>query len=90
MYETNGLEIYKVTENNVNGGSYRIFARKLNRGSIDYPEKTSKEDINNFINSVNTSKEKTYRFINDELKKKTTHMFMELRRKEILFYSILI
>ena len=76
MYESNGLEIYKVTENNVNGGSYRIFARKLNKGSIDYPEKTSQEDIINFINSVNTSKEKTYQFINDELKKgKTTHVY---------------
>lgn len=76
MYETNGLEIYKVTENNVNGGSYRIFARKLNKGSIDYPEKTSKQDILNFINSVNTSKQKTYEFIRDELQKgKTTHVY---------------
>ena len=31
MYEKNGLEIYKVTENNVNGGSYRIFARKTKK-----------------------------------------------------------
>ena len=55
---------------------------KLKRGSIDYPEKTSKEDINNFINNVNDSKEKTFQFIMDELKKEKPHMFTEhLQRK---------
>lgn len=76
MYEKNDLEIFKVTENNVNGGSYRIFARKLKSGSIDYVEKTSDKDIDNFIKSVNQSKEQTYRFINEESQKgKITHVY---------------
>ena len=36
MYEMCGLEIFKVGENSVNGGSYRIYARKLKNGSILY------------------------------------------------------
>ena len=76
MYEKNGLEIYKVTENNVNGGSYRIFARKLKTGSINYKENTSDDDISNFIKNINDSKEKTFQFIMDEFKKgKTTHVY---------------
>ena len=33
------LEIFKVSENSVNGGSYRIYARKLKNGSITFSEK---------------------------------------------------
>ena len=36
------------SENNVNGGSYRIYAKKLKSGSIDYPEKASKLLHNSF------------------------------------------
>jgi hypothetical protein len=45
LFEHNGLEIYKVEENGINGGSYRLFARHLNKGSIDWPEKFSAEDL---------------------------------------------
>ncbi len=38
LFENNGLEIFKVEENPINGGSYRLFARHLQTGSIDYPE----------------------------------------------------
>lgn len=39
LYEQNGLEIYKVEENSINGGSYRIFARHYRKGSIEFEEK---------------------------------------------------
>lgn len=38
LYEQNGLEIYRIEENKMNGGSYRIFARHYRKGSIDYNE----------------------------------------------------
>jgi hypothetical protein len=45
LFERNGLEIYKVEENGINGGSYRIFARHLSGGSIDFPENYSVKDL---------------------------------------------
>ena len=38
LYEQNGLEIFKVVENDIQGGSYQIWARKLNEGSIEFEE----------------------------------------------------
>src|SRR3989338_3428488 len=38
LFEKNGLEIFQVEENSINGGSYRLYARKLKNGSIKYPE----------------------------------------------------
>jgi len=48
LFETNGLEIYDVQENTINGGSYRLFARHLDKGSIDYPENCSEGDLYRF------------------------------------------
>ena len=31
LFEKNGMEIFKIEENDVNGGSYRIYCRKFNR-----------------------------------------------------------
>lgn len=39
LYEQNGLEIYKVEKNKINGGSYRLFARHFKKGSIPFKEK---------------------------------------------------
>lgn len=39
LYEQNGLEIYKVEQNGINGGSYRFFARHKQKGSIKFKEK---------------------------------------------------
>jgi NDP-4-keto-2,6-dideoxyhexose 3-C-methyltransferase len=76
MYEKNGLEIYKITENNINGGSYRIYARKYNSGSIEYKENTSDLDLKKFIANVNSSKDKVCDFISNENKKgKVTHIY---------------
>jgi hypothetical protein len=49
LFEHNGLEIFKVEENSINGGSYRIFARHFSQGSIDYPENYSEQDLHEFM-----------------------------------------
>ena len=45
LFEQNGLEIFRVEENSINGGSYRIFARHLQQGSIDYPEESFEQEL---------------------------------------------
>lgn len=52
LFETNGLEIFKISENNVNGGSYRIYARKKINGSISYSENVSVDEILKFAERV--------------------------------------
>ena len=41
LYERNGLEIYHVEENDIQGGSYQLWARHLDGGSISYDEDIS-------------------------------------------------
>lgn len=77
MYEKCGLEIIHVSENNVNGGSYRIYAKKLtDKGSIDYKEKASKQDLISFKNRIDENKEKCINFLEQEKAKgKTIHVY---------------
>lgn len=57
LYERNGLEIYKVEENSMNGGSYRIFARHLDKGSVDFKEKEyTVQDFKDFFTRVEKNK----------------------------------
>lgn len=63
LFEKNGLEIFKVEENSINGGSYRLFARKYNSGSIDYPENINKESYLRFWKNVEKNKEDCVNFI---------------------------
>ena len=69
LFENNGLEIFKVEENKINGGSYRIFARHLNKGSIPYKEEVSEKRINKFFSDISLSKNKTVNFMKNEIKK---------------------
>lgn len=50
LYERNGLEIYHVEENDIQGGSYQIWARHLDKGSIVYYEDNYK--LNKFFSTV--------------------------------------
>lgn len=50
LYERNGLEIYHVEENDIQGGSYQIWARHFTKGSINYEEDVSQ--LHNFFNNV--------------------------------------
>jgi len=67
LFERNGLEIFKVEENNINGGSYRLFARKLKNGSIDYPEPDF--DYEDFARRLEDNKKKCVDFIKAEISK---------------------
>ncbi len=60
LFERNGLEIFKVEKNDMNGGSYRLFARHLDKGS-----KPMKEVINlhKFVVEIEKNKKKTVDFI---------------------------
>ena len=70
LFENNGLEIFKIEENDINGGSFRIFCRKFNKGSIKLSEPNVLKSINNFVKRIKLNKEKTTRFIRQEVKKK--------------------
>ncbi len=67
FFEKNGLEIFKVEENGINGGSYRLFARHLKKGSIKYKE--PKYDYRAFAKRLKTNKKKAVDFIKEEVKK---------------------
>lgn len=57
LFEKNGLEIFKVEENAINGGSYRLFARHYTNGSIVYPENITKEDYLAFAKRIEKNKD---------------------------------
>jgi NDP-4-keto-2,6-dideoxyhexose 3-C-methyltransferase len=69
LFENNGFKIFKIEENNINGGSYRIFCKKNIKKSINYKEKTTLSQINKFFLRVEKNKVKTVNFIKKEVKK---------------------
>ncbi len=76
MYEKCGLEIIKVIENDVNGGSYRIYAKKYSKGSIKYNENASVQDLLDFKKRIDVNKKKCVDFLTQEKKKgKTIHVY---------------
>lgn len=62
LFERNGLEIFKVDRNGINGGSYRLYARHLKQGSIDFVDPDI--DHKKFIRKINENKRRTVAFIN--------------------------
>lgn len=64
LYEQNGLEIYRVETNRINGGSYRIFARLYQKGSIAFEEKTyGVVELKEFFKKIETNKKKMVSFM---------------------------
>ena len=63
LFEKNGFKIMKIEENEINGGSYRIFCKKNIKKSIAYREKTSLSDIKKFIKRVKQNKKKCLSFL---------------------------
>ena len=63
LFEKNGLKIMKIDENEINGGSYRIFCKKNIKKSITYKEKTSLTDIKRFIKRVKKNKKTCINFL---------------------------
>lgn len=76
LFENNGLEIFKIEENDVNGGSYRIFARHLNKGSIPFDEKFTVADILAFRDRIDENKRECVEFIKQEVARgKTIYVY---------------
>lgn len=67
LFEHNGLEIFRIEENEVNGGSYRIFARHLDKGSIAFDEKFTVADLIAFHQRIDDNKRKCVEFIEQEV-----------------------
>lgn len=64
LYEQNGLEIYRVEENDMNGGSYRIFARHKQKGSIKFREKTYEViELKDVFRRIEDNKNKMIKFM---------------------------
>lgn len=64
LYEQNRLEIYKVEENDMNGGSYRIFARHYKKGSIKFKEKEyTISDLKDFFKRIEKNKKDLIYFL---------------------------
>lgn len=74
LFEKNGLKIFKINENNVNGGSYRVYCKKNLKKSINYKENTSFKHIQKFIKNVIDNKNKTMKFLQNARKKNKSVM----------------
>jgi len=68
LFEHNGLEIFKVEENSINGGSYRIFARHYRQGSVDHPENYSEHDLHDFLKRLDERRRLCVDFIRKRVK----------------------
>lgn len=64
LFERNGLEIYKVEENDINGGSYRLFARHYKTGSVKHDE--PEVDFQAFYDRLVKNREEVKEFIKDK------------------------
>ena len=67
LFETNGLEIFKIEENDVNGGSYRIFCRHYRGTGILFDEKYALEDILAFGKRIQDNRDRCVNFIRQEV-----------------------
>jgi NDP-4-keto-2,6-dideoxyhexose 3-C-methyltransferase len=67
LFEKCGLEIYKIEINNINGGSYRIFAQKYKNGSISFEENISDNSLEIFKNEIINNKTLCVDFIKNEV-----------------------
>ena len=67
LFENNGLEIFKIEKNDINGGSYRIFCRKFNKGSIKLKEPNVLNEMNKFVKRIQKNKTVTTSFINRKI-----------------------
>ena len=72
LFEHNGLEIFKIEENDINGGSYRIYCRKYNKGSIKLKKENALNLMKGFIKRVIKNKKIIKKFIEQKHKEGKT------------------
>jgi NDP-4-keto-2,6-dideoxyhexose 3-C-methyltransferase len=76
LFNTNGLEIFKVEENDVNGGSYRIFARHDKGTGIPLDEKFTFDDFVAFAERIQANRDRCVEFIKQEVARgKTVYVY---------------
>lgn len=61
LFEQNGLEIFKVEENKINGGSYRLYARHFKNGSVKHNE--PKLSLKDWIRRLEKNRRETVSFV---------------------------
>ena len=69
LFETNGLEIFKIATNDINGGSHRFYCRKYRNGSIKLPNENILKMMKDFVYRVKENRKITLNFINKQIKK---------------------
>jgi SAM-dependent methyltransferase len=72
LFEQNGLEIFKIEENDVNGGSYRLYSRHYKSTGIPLDETFTIEDYRAFFKRVNENRRKCVDFVKQEVHKGKT------------------
>lgn len=76
LFENNGLEMFKIEENDVNGGSYRIFARHYRGTGVAFAEKVTRQDVAEFGERLRRNRDACVAFIKDEVAKgKTVYVY---------------
>ena len=69
LFENNGLEIFKIEENDINGGSYRIYCRKYRKGSIKLKKENVLNLMKGFVKRVIKNKKLIKSFVEKKSKK---------------------
>lgn len=69
LFETNGLEMFHIEKNNVNGGSYRIFCRHYKGSGMKFEEKYTPADILEFARRIEDNRRRCVDFIKTEVGK---------------------
>ena len=72
LFENNDLEIFKIEENEINGGSYRIYCRKFLKGSIKLQKENIKLMMQKFVKRAKENKKKMVEFIRNQKKRNKT------------------
>ncbi len=67
LFESNGLEMFKVEENDINGGSYRIFARQYKGTGISFEENITPDAIMEFAERIDYNRDLCVKFIKEQV-----------------------
>jgi hypothetical protein len=68
--------MFHIEQNEVNGGSYRIFVRHYNGTGIEYDEHIRVDDIRAFVERINNNRDACVDFIKNEVAKgKTVYVY---------------
>ena len=67
LMEKHDLEIFRVRENDINGGSYQLFIRHKDQGSIDYAEDIDLNRISEWEKNMEKNRDETVAFLKQEV-----------------------